>query len=246
MLVGDRVAGGASTGATLADAQPWHYWIAFVLLLQRPRHRAHRASRRVLPARLPAEASEAVDACVTPTPATTRTTPEPVDWGLAERVARRIAGREPLATSYLGGLARSVTSPTSPSQAEAAVTELTGLRPPTAAVATVLDRGGWVGANVASMRRLLAPVQRARSGARMAAEPGRPGRAPRRRRRARLPARLRRAAGARSVRPARPRGLVDRASPTTPSTTSGRTCSGSRSASRSGPATSGSGSRCTS
>ena len=23
----------ASTGATLADAQPWHYWIAFVLLL---------------------------------------------------------------------------------------------------------------------------------------------------------------------------------------------------------------------
>ena len=24
---------GASTGGTLADAQPWHYWIAFVLLL---------------------------------------------------------------------------------------------------------------------------------------------------------------------------------------------------------------------
>jgi hypothetical protein len=24
---------GASTGATLAEAQPWHYWIAFVLLM---------------------------------------------------------------------------------------------------------------------------------------------------------------------------------------------------------------------
>src|SRR5664279_3956080 len=90
------------------------------------------------------------------TPAAVRTTPEPVDWGLAERVARRIAGREPIATSYLGGsLQRDFEAVTL--QAEAAVTELTGLRPPTPAVATVLDRGGWVGANIGSMRRLLAP-----------------------------------------------------------------------------------------
>ena len=99
----------------------------------------------------------------------TRTVPEPVDWGLAERVARRIAGREALATSYLGpSLQRDFTAVTV--EAEAAVSELTGLRPPTAAVAAVLDRGGWVGANVASMRRLLAPFSD-RVGARMASSP---------------------------------------------------------------------------
>ena len=104
-----------------------------------------------------------------PAPATLSTTPEPVDWGLAERVARRIAGREPIATSYLGvSLQRDFEDVTA--QAEAAVTALTGLRPPTAAVATVLDRGGWVGANVGSMRRLLAPFSE-RVGARMAQSP---------------------------------------------------------------------------
>lgn len=103
------------------------------------------------------------------TPQATRTVPEPVDWGLAERVARRIAGREPLATSYLGpSLQRDFSAVTV--EAEAAVSELTGLRPPAPAVATVLDRGGWVGANVASMRRLLAPFSD-RVGARMAGSP---------------------------------------------------------------------------
>ena len=33
MLVVAAAPAGASTGTTLADAQPWHYWIAFVLLL---------------------------------------------------------------------------------------------------------------------------------------------------------------------------------------------------------------------
>jgi coenzyme F420 biosynthesis associated uncharacterized protein len=105
----------------------------------------------------------------TPTSTPARTTPEAVDWGLAEKVARRIAGREPIATSYLGvSLQRDFAEVTV--QAEAAVTELTGLRPPTAAVATVLDRGGWVDANVASMRHLLAPFSD-RVGARMASSP---------------------------------------------------------------------------
>jgi len=105
----------------------------------------------------------------TPTPGPARSTPEPVDWGLAERVARRIAGREPIATSYLGvSLHRDFAAVTI--EAEAAVTELTGLRPPTPAVPTVLDRGGWVTANVASMRSLLAPFSD-RIGARMAASP---------------------------------------------------------------------------
>jgi hypothetical protein len=32
MLVAAAAPAGASTGATLADAQPWHYWIAYVLM----------------------------------------------------------------------------------------------------------------------------------------------------------------------------------------------------------------------
>jgi coenzyme F420 biosynthesis associated uncharacterized protein len=106
---------------------------------------------------------------VTAAPSPTRPVPEPVDWGLAERIARRFAGREPLATSYLwGSLQRDFTAVTV--EAEAAVTELTGLRPPTAAVATVLDRGAWVSANVVSMRRLLGPFSE-RVGSRIARSP---------------------------------------------------------------------------
>jgi len=32
LLIGTALPASASTGATVADAQPWHYWIAFVLL----------------------------------------------------------------------------------------------------------------------------------------------------------------------------------------------------------------------
>jgi len=32
LLIGTALPAVASTGATLADAKPWHYWIAFVLL----------------------------------------------------------------------------------------------------------------------------------------------------------------------------------------------------------------------
>lgn len=95
--------------------------------------------------------------------------PAPVDWGLAERVARRIAGREPLATSYLGGsLVHDFAAVTI--EAEAAVAELTGLHPASPARAQVLDRAGWVTANVASMRRLLGPFVD-RVGAKMAHSP---------------------------------------------------------------------------
>ena len=76
--------------------------------------------------------------------------PEPVDWDLAERVARRFAGREPIATSYLGG---SLTA-----QAEQLVGDFTGLRAPGTATACVLDRAQWVHANVGSMRRMLQPL----------------------------------------------------------------------------------------
>ncbi len=83
--------------------------------------------------------------------------PEPVDWDLAERVARRFAGREPIATSYLGGSLDSDFSAVT-TQAEQLVGDFTGLRAPGTASACVLDRAQWVHANVGSMRRMLQPL----------------------------------------------------------------------------------------
>ena len=91
---------------------------------------------------------------------------DPIDWALAEKVARRFSGREPLAASYLAGSLRddfdAVTA-----EAEALVAAHTGLRSPGPARAQVVDRSAWVSANVSSMRRLLAPLT-ARVGERMA------------------------------------------------------------------------------
>jgi coenzyme F420 biosynthesis associated uncharacterized protein len=76
---------------------------------------------------------------------------------LAARVARRVAGRDPLADSYLAAsLAEDFASVTT--EAEALVAEHTGLHVVGDAHASVLDRTGWVEANVASMRRLLGPL----------------------------------------------------------------------------------------
>ena len=95
--------------------------------------------------------------------------PDPVDWALAERVARRFAGRDPLASSYLGESLRpdfdAVTV-----EAEELVADYTGLRAPGPGRAEVLDRAGWVEANVASMRRMLAPLT-SRIGERMSRSP---------------------------------------------------------------------------
>ena len=102
-------------------------------------------------------------------PAPGRTGPEPVDWALASRVARRVAGRDPLTDSYLAeSLREDFTEVTG--RAEVLVAEFTGLRAPGAATATVLDRCDWVDANVASMRRLLGPLTD-RLGERMARSP---------------------------------------------------------------------------
>jgi len=91
---------------------------------------------------------------------------DPLDWALAERVARRVAGREPLGSSYLAASLRDdfreVTA-----QAESLVGEYTGLVVPSPARADVVDRASWVSANVTSMRRLLEPLT-ARVGERMA------------------------------------------------------------------------------
>ena len=83
--------------------------------------------------------------------------PEPVDWRLAERVARGIAGRDRFADSYLAASLHTDFAAVS-LEAEDAVADYTGLRSPGPAVAEVVDRSGWVAANVRSMRTLLAPL----------------------------------------------------------------------------------------
>ncbi len=101
-----------------------------------------------------------------PAPASTgKDTPDPVDWALAARVARRVAGREPLADSYLASSLREDFDDVTV-EAEALVADHTGLRAPGRAQGAVVDRAAWVDANVASMRRLLAPLT-ARVGERM-------------------------------------------------------------------------------
>jgi coenzyme F420 biosynthesis associated uncharacterized protein len=83
--------------------------------------------------------------------------PEPVDWRLAERVARQIAGRDRFADSYLASSLHTDFAAVS-IQAEDEVADYTGLRSPGPAVAEVVDRAAWVAANVRSMRNLLEPL----------------------------------------------------------------------------------------
>ncbi|MGH9110784.1 MAG: zinc-dependent metalloprotease, partial [Acidimicrobiales bacterium] len=84
--------------------------------------------------------------------------PSAVDWGLAERVAVRVAGHEPLAASYhYDRLASDFSEVTA--QAEALVADATGLRSASGpARARVVDRADWVRANLASFGRLLRPL----------------------------------------------------------------------------------------
>lgn len=81
-----------------------------------------------------------------------------VDWDLAERIAVRAAGREPLADSYLAdSLAADFEELTA--LAEGLVEAETGLRSLAGpARGQVTDRAGWVRANIASFQRLLSPV----------------------------------------------------------------------------------------
>ncbi len=82
----------------------------------------------------------------------------PVDWGLAERVAVKVAGREPLAASYhYDRLAADFDELTA--QAEVLVERATGLTSAAGpARARVVDRADWVRANLASFGRLLRPL----------------------------------------------------------------------------------------
>lgn len=81
-----------------------------------------------------------------------------VDWRLAERIAVRVAGREPLADSYLAdSLQPDFAEATT--LAEELVEAETGLRSVDGpARGRVIDRAGWVKANIASFQRILKPV----------------------------------------------------------------------------------------
>jgi len=84
--------------------------------------------------------------------------PGPIAWDTAERVAIRVAGREPLADSYhYASLAPDFHEFTA--EAEALVEAETGLKSLAGpARGRVTDRAGWVRANLASFQRLLRPL----------------------------------------------------------------------------------------
>ena len=91
---------------------------------------------------------------------------DPVAWDVAERVAVRVARREPLAESYLyDSLDPDFAEFTT--EAEDLVAAETGLRSLSGpARVRVTDRAGWIRANLKSFRRLLRPLTE-RLGSRM-------------------------------------------------------------------------------
>jgi coenzyme F420 biosynthesis associated uncharacterized protein len=95
--------------------------------------------------------------------------PDPVDWATARRVARFVAGRDPLADSYLAGSLQSDFEGLT-LRAEELVADYTGLHGPGRATARVLDRRDWVESNITSMQALLDPLMQ-RFGARLANNP---------------------------------------------------------------------------
>lgn len=82
---------------------------------------------------------------------------EHVDWDLARRIAVRVAGTEPLYRSYLAESLRQDFARFVPVAAELVAIE-TGLETPGEAHAEVIDRTGWIDANIAAFRRLLQPL----------------------------------------------------------------------------------------
>jgi coenzyme F420 biosynthesis associated uncharacterized protein len=100
---------------------------------------------------------------------TTHAVSDPIDWSTARRIGRSVAGRDPLARSYLGSsLERDFASVTE--EAADLVAAATGLSAGSAVRAMVVDRGEWVDVNVGSMRHMLAPLV-ARIGERLASRP---------------------------------------------------------------------------
>ena len=81
-----------------------------------------------------------------------------MDWELARRIAVKVAGEEPLSQSYLGNSLHSDFARFTP-QAEELVSIETGLFSKDGkARAKVIDRAGWINANIKSFQRLLRPI----------------------------------------------------------------------------------------
>ncbi|MHB1585283.1 MAG: zinc-dependent metalloprotease [Acidimicrobiales bacterium] len=79
-----------------------------------------------------------------------------VDWSTAERVAGWLVRREAPPPSYRPAAMQAELDELT-ARAESLVAAATGLHPPTPARARVIDRAGWVHANVVSFQRLLGP-----------------------------------------------------------------------------------------
>lgn len=83
---------------------------------------------------------------------------EAVDWSMASRVAQRVAGSDPLAHSYRAGTLASDIAEFTPLAQELVEAETGWPSASGAARARVVDRAGWVEANIGSFQRLLAPL----------------------------------------------------------------------------------------
>jgi coenzyme F420 biosynthesis associated uncharacterized protein len=83
--------------------------------------------------------------------------PDPVDWATARRVARFVAGNDPLFDSYLAASLQSDFDVLTV-DAERLVADYTRLLTPGNVTARVLDRRAWVDSNLSSMRTLLEPL----------------------------------------------------------------------------------------
>ena len=82
----------------------------------------------------------------------------PVDWELAKRIATRVAGDEPLSRSYLGDSLHKDFANFTPLAEELVGIETRLISTEGSARARVIDREGWIDANIRSFRRLLRPV----------------------------------------------------------------------------------------
>jgi coenzyme F420 biosynthesis associated uncharacterized protein len=82
---------------------------------------------------------------------------DPIDWSVAAKVASRLSGTDPFASSYHGASLVTDFARVTP-QAEALVTTSTGLVPDGPARARVVSRPEWIQANIRSFQRMLRPI----------------------------------------------------------------------------------------
>ncbi len=83
---------------------------------------------------------------------------EAVDWSLAAKLAQRVAGTDPLADSYRSGTLAADVAEFTPLAQQLVEAETGWPSAAGPARARVVDRGGWVDANIGSFQRLLAPL----------------------------------------------------------------------------------------